>query len=1004
MKGRLDLDEFDILQEFKGNSCNKIYLVKKKGSSQRLIFKVIKIYNFQSQLREIQAQKNLKHKFIVRLLDYEIQHQNIVLLIEFAEKGDLFEFINTIDSIRESKLLRLFYKIVMAVHFIHLNGFIHRDIKPENILIGGDMEPKLADFGSSVSEEIIRNTFCGTYEYMAPEIYMRRKQTAKVDVWALGVLLYEMTHNSTPFKNKDVMEIKKIVENDKINFDEQISTKIRNVIRSILKFDSEQRPSTAQILKFPGLKRFYEEMKPDLISMYENKSIAKLRKIKSMSNGFKKESNYRHLQTVKNFDQVSNNRLNEKKTSNELKRFSKDLSKSILKNGLTGKVTSIANPSSKKIQEIPLHKIEDIPEEDRPNMLPVFKKNMTSLKALQSSPRMKEGSNSKDRSTSNFRVSIDREGLNIPKTSFDRINEIINDVPYKNSKPTNKIKDRSALFKKHFQTGPYESVSKKEIEKRHQLKSVNKNSRKKNSQNKVLQSNLSYIKNHNHKIVQNEKIYASAALRSMKLDPTSRKKINSGKSITNKIKSLLDKGKKQVNAKIKNTNISRNKLVKIHSEELVRKMPLKSFKKNNLMTVMEGDQSRQLIKDNLLRGNFSVKRNYFSGHNGFQSVLQSNPRTMQSMKNPSLKDKSGHSSKKASNGNSSKLEQTKLKPLGKNSRKQKNKVDSSHFKEFDSKFALKVGFSKYQQKLKGFSGSHRELKQLQSNKAKKKFKTRFSGIGDSLLASKIITSNRRIKKLMKDFGSNNTSVSTSINNQNDKNKKQTNINNKNSHKRMVKNRMGNFSSVIGGNKSDLSFNKLINSRINKNKINPKSDNIFKRLMMSNKPKRKKKPVINYLPSYKAKIFATQDGTVSSPNHSNFKGHLLTKNNSILLKLSGKNSEPKYSGRSKKINIKNNTDKHGNGSTRDPETTENLNSQRLIEKDNKNFGGVQQYLSYQNDKNSNALSNLHQNWKVGSAKKVNKSKEYFESNNGQKVNTETLFAKESGKGYFTNNFF
>ena len=84
MKSRLDLQDFNVLEEFKGNSCNKIYLVRRKGSQQKLIFKIIKIYNFQTQLREIQAQKNLKHEFIVRLLDYEIQQKNIVLLIEFA--------------------------------------------------------------------------------------------------------------------------------------------------------------------------------------------------------------------------------------------------------------------------------------------------------------------------------------------------------------------------------------------------------------------------------------------------------------------------------------------------------------------------------------------------------------------------------------------------------------------------------------------------------------------------------------------------------------------------------------------------------------------------------------------------------------------------------------------------------------------------------------------------------------------------------------------------------
>lgn len=279
MTARLDLADYTVLEEFKGNSSNKIFLVSDR-SGRKMIYKRIKIRKLQTQLREIQAQKALKHEYVVRLLEYEIQKQHIVLLIEYATGGDLFEFINNIESIRESKLLRLFYKIVIAVHFIHLNGFIHRDIKPENVLISGD-SPKLADFGSSVTEETARNTFCGTYEYMAPEIYFRQKHSFKVDIWALGVLLFEMTHNRTPFKGMDVMQIKNALETKTVDFDAQISGKVRRVVYAMLKFDAKERPTTAQILKMPELTRFYKELKSELLKIYNDKSIRKIRKHRS---------------------------------------------------------------------------------------------------------------------------------------------------------------------------------------------------------------------------------------------------------------------------------------------------------------------------------------------------------------------------------------------------------------------------------------------------------------------------------------------------------------------------------------------------------------------------------------------------------------------------------------------------------------------------------------------------------------------------------------------------
>ena len=265
-KKRLELAEFSIIKEFVGSESNKIYLVEKKGTGDKFIYKIIKILNLPNQLREIQAQKNLKHKFIVELIDYSVDKDNINLLIEYAGGGDLFDFINSLDSILESRILKLFYKIVVAVDFIHSNGFIHRDLKPENILIGDDMQPKLADFGSSVSIEKVRNTFCGTFEYMAPEIYQRSLQSEKVDIWALGVLLFEMTHNKVPFTQNKVQEIREVIDNRALPYNPQISLRIRGIIEKILKIDPEQRPSTREILLFPELRVFAKGLCPQLES------------------------------------------------------------------------------------------------------------------------------------------------------------------------------------------------------------------------------------------------------------------------------------------------------------------------------------------------------------------------------------------------------------------------------------------------------------------------------------------------------------------------------------------------------------------------------------------------------------------------------------------------------------------------------------------------------------------------------------------------------------------
>lgn len=79
---------------------------------------------------------------------------------------------------------------------------MHRDLKPENILVDAKNNVKLCDFGYSAEFDLkeIRQTLCGTYEYMAPEVIFNGRQTKKTDIWALGILLYELFHGKAPYR------------------------------------------------------------------------------------------------------------------------------------------------------------------------------------------------------------------------------------------------------------------------------------------------------------------------------------------------------------------------------------------------------------------------------------------------------------------------------------------------------------------------------------------------------------------------------------------------------------------------------------------------------------------------------------------------------------------------------------------------------------------------------------------------------------------------------------
>lgn len=147
---------------------------------------------------EIKLHTSLKHPNIVRFYDaLQVDHM-VYLLLEYAANGCLFHYISNKEGLPERLALRFFYQTGLAVQNLHNNKLVHRDIKPENILFDSEFNVKLCDFGWScyLEEDDCRMSVCGTYEYMSPEILDNEGHNHKVDIWCLGILLYEMLHGS----------------------------------------------------------------------------------------------------------------------------------------------------------------------------------------------------------------------------------------------------------------------------------------------------------------------------------------------------------------------------------------------------------------------------------------------------------------------------------------------------------------------------------------------------------------------------------------------------------------------------------------------------------------------------------------------------------------------------------------------------------------------------------------------------------------------------------------
>ena len=248
-------------------SFGRVYLVSHKETKKLFALKVIDkrklmvsygkldiIYN------EINIHSKLAHENIIKLYNVHEDNENINIIMEYAENGNLFELISKEkNGLEESKAFDYFIQVVNAVYYLHNNNIIHRDIKPENILIGNDNKIKLCDFGWAKELTLEnRSTFCGTVEYMAPEIVGSENYDYSVDIWSLGILLYELLFGHSPFKANTTKNVILNIKTHELTYDDKnkkISKSCKDLIQKLLVSNPQKRLKIKDILEHPFIKK-----------------------------------------------------------------------------------------------------------------------------------------------------------------------------------------------------------------------------------------------------------------------------------------------------------------------------------------------------------------------------------------------------------------------------------------------------------------------------------------------------------------------------------------------------------------------------------------------------------------------------------------------------------------------------------------------------------------------------------------------------------------------------
>lgn len=242
-------ESFDLLKVIGRGSFGKVMLVRKKTDGEIYAMKILRKEAIikRNQVEHTKAERaileNISHPFLVTMRYAFQTDTKLYFVLDYMRGGELFFHLKQARRFTETRARFYCAQIALGLGHLHSNGIIYRDLKPENILMDEAGYIKLTDFGLSKATKPgdAATTFCGTPEYLAPEVIAETGHDRGVDWWSLGILLYEMLVGLPPFYSENVNTMYDLIQTAPLRFPSFLKTNTRSVLTGLICRDPESR-------------------------------------------------------------------------------------------------------------------------------------------------------------------------------------------------------------------------------------------------------------------------------------------------------------------------------------------------------------------------------------------------------------------------------------------------------------------------------------------------------------------------------------------------------------------------------------------------------------------------------------------------------------------------------------------------------------------------------------------------------------------------------------------